>query len=58
MTNVQIEPTWKQFLQSEFEKPYFESLTSAVRQEYTVGTCYPPGKLIFNAFNLCPFDMD
>ena len=56
MTNVQIEPTWKQFLQSEFEKPYFESLTSAVRQEYTVGTCYPPGKLIFNAFNLCPFD--
>jgi len=56
MTNVQIEPTWKQYLQSEFEKPYFESLTSAVRQEYTVGTCYPPGKLIFNAFNLCPFD--
>ena len=56
MTNVQIEPPWKQFLQSEFEKPYFESLTSAVRREYTVGTCYPPGKLIFNAFNLCPFD--
>jgi uracil-DNA glycosylase len=56
MTNVQIEPTWKQYLQSEFEKPYFESLTSVVRREYTVGTCYPPGKLIFNAFNLCPFD--
>ena len=56
MTNVQIEPTWKQYLQSEFEKPYFENLTRSVRQEYTVGTCYPPGKLIFNAFNLCPFD--
>ena len=56
MTNVQIEPTWKQYLQSEFEKPYFENLTRSVRQEYTVGTCYPPGKLIFNAFNLCPFE--
>ena len=29
---------------------------SAVRQEYAAGTCYPPGGLIFNAFNLCPFD--
>ena len=29
---------------------------AAVRQEYMQTTCYPPGKLIFNAFNLCPFD--
>ena len=54
--NVQIEPTWKEYLQGEFEKPYFAQLVQAVRQEYTAGTCYPPGKLIFNAFNLCPFD--
>lgn len=54
--NVQIEESWKQHLQGEFEKPYFEGLTAKVRQEYTAGTCYPPGKLIFNAFNLCPFD--
>ena len=54
--NVQIEPTWKTHLGQEFEKPYFTQLTQAVRQEYMQTTCYPPGKLIFNAFNLCPFD--
>ena len=54
--NVQIEPTWKEQLASEFEKPYFGQLTTAVRQEYQQTTCYPPGRLIFNAFNLCPFD--
>ncbi len=54
--NIQIEESWKRHLQGEFEKPYFVGLTEKVRQEYTAGTCYPPGKLIFNAFNLCPFD--
>ena len=54
--NVQIEDSWKQRLQTEFDKPYFEALTSFVREEYGKGRCYPPGKLIFNAFNLCPFD--
>jgi uracil-DNA glycosylase len=54
--NVQIEASWKQRLQGEFEKPYFAGLTEKVRQEYMAGTCYPPGKLVFNAFNLCPFD--
>ena len=54
--NVQIEPTWKEQLEGEFEKSYFCQLTTAVRQEYGAGTCYPPGKFIFNAFNLCPFD--
>jgi len=54
--NVQIEESWKRHLQGEFEKPYFVALTEQVRQEYAAGTCYPPGKLIFNAFNLCPFD--
>ena len=56
MVNVQIEPSWKQHLLAEFEKPYFEQLTAVVRQEYGSFTCYPPGPLIFNAFNLCPFD--
>ena len=54
--NVQIEDSWKQRLQTEFDKPYFEALTTFVREEYSKGRCYPPGKLIFNAFNLCPFD--
>ena len=53
--DVQIEPTWKRQLGSEFGKPYFQQLTAAVRQEYAGAVCYPPGRLIFNAFNLCPF---
>ena len=53
---VQIEDSWKRHLETEFDKPYFEALTSFVREEYGKGRCYPPGKLIFNAFNLCPFD--
>ncbi len=54
--DVRIEASWKRQLQGEFEKPYFRQLTDAVRVEYRSGTCYPPGSLIFNAFNLCPFD--
>lgn len=54
--NVQIEPSWKAQLQGEFDKPYFAQLATAVRQEYQQTVCYPPGQLIFNAYNLCPFD--
>ena len=54
--DVKIEPSWKRQLGGEFEKPYFSQLTDVVRHEYATGTCYPPGPLIFNAFNLCPFD--
>lgn len=54
--NVSIEPTWKEQLRDEFDKPYFVRLTQAVHKEYAQGPCYPPGRLIFNAFNLCPFD--
>ena len=54
--NVQIEESWKQQLAPEFEKDYFIRLTDFVRAEYRSTTIYPPGKLIFNAFNLCPFD--
>ncbi len=54
--DVKIEPAWKDRLAAEFEKPCFASLVQMVRQEYQHCPCYPPGKLIFNAFNLCPFD--
>ena len=54
--NVQIDPSWKEHLQQEFDKPYFLQLTESVRQEYRQTTCYPPARLIFNAFNLCPFN--
>lgn len=54
--NVQIEESWKEALSPEFEKDYFVRLTDFVRQEYQTNTVYPPGKLIFNAFNLCPYN--
>ena len=53
---VKIEKTWKERLAPEFAKPYFARLTESVRQEYAATPCYPPGRLIFNAFNLCPYD--
>ena len=53
---IDIEASWKQYLKSEFEKPYFAKLTENVRNEYKNGLCFPPAKLVFNAFNLCPFN--
>jgi uracil-DNA glycosylase len=54
--NVKIAESWKPLLEKEFNKPYFESLTNFVKNEYTNHTCYPKGSQIFNAFNLCPFN--
>lgn len=54
--NVKIDNSWREHIGAEFEKPYFSALTDFVRHEYTTTTCYPPGSLIFNAFDLCPFD--
>jgi uracil-DNA glycosylase len=52
---VKIEPTWKSKLAGEFDKEYFLKLAEFVKEEYGKNTVYPPGGLIFNAFNLCPF---
>lgn len=54
--NVQIEESWKAHLKPEFDKDYFRTLTDFVKSEYSQYQIFPPGKLIFNAFNLCPFD--
>lgn len=54
--DVKIEASWKSRLKEEFEKDYFLSLSSFVKSEYQNSVVYPPGGLIFNAFNLCPFD--
>lgn len=54
--DVKIEESWKEHLQQEFEKPYFRTLTDFVRKEYAARTVYPPAKLIFNAFDSCPFN--
>lgn len=51
---VKIEETWCEALAAEFGKEYFHRLTAFVHDEYRRGVCYPPGKEIFNAFNLCP----
>ena len=56
MADVKIEPGWKQVLATEFDKPYFRQLTDFVRQEYRQYRIYPPARLIFNAFDSCPFD--
>lgn len=53
--DVKIESSWKVKLKEEFEKEYFINLSDFVRDEYKSDTVYPPGGLIFNAFNLCPF---
>ncbi len=54
--NVQIDPTWKEALADEFAQPYFTELAERVRHAYTTTTVFPPGSLIFNAFDLTPLD--
>lgn len=55
--NVRIEESWKQALQSEFEKPYFAGLVSYLHEQKASGaTIYPPGSAIFRAFELTPVD--
>lgn len=54
--NVKIEQSWKQHIGAEFDKQYFVDLTQFVKQEYLHHQCFPPGRLIFSAFNLCPFN--
>ena len=55
--SVRIDASWKEVLQKEFEKDYFTRLTAFVKEEYAGPTpIYPPAKLIFNAFDHCPFD--
>lgn len=56
MKDVQIESGWKEVLTAEFEKPYFSNLRDWIREEYKSKVVYPPAKLIFNAFDSCPFD--
>jgi len=51
-----MDDSWSSRLVSEFEKPYFHQLVEFVRNEYAAGPCFPPGKLIFNAFAQTPFD--
>ena len=56
MPDVHIDPSWKNILSPEFEKPYWSELTTFVRQEYLSAAVYPPPKDVFRAYDLCPFD--
>ena len=54
---VKIEPSWREALQSEFDKPYFAALVQQLHAEKAAGrTIFPPGGQIFRAFDLCPLD--
>lgn len=56
MMDVRIEPSWKEALKAEFSKPYFQQIVVFLKTEKAAGkTIYPPGPLIFNAFNQTPF---
>lgn len=54
--DVTIEASWKEVLKQEFNKPYFLQVAAHLKTEKASGaTIYPPGPLIFNAFNTTPF---
>lgn len=54
---VDIESSWKQILQEEFDKEYFASIVSKIKEERKMEVkIYPPGNLIFNAFNITPYN--
>src|SRR5690606_3720989 len=55
--DVKIEPGWKEVLKDEFNKPYFEQIVFFLKTERMAGkTIYPPGSLIFNAFEQTTFE--
>lgn len=55
--DVKIEESWKEILKDEFVKPYFQNIVLHLKTERQQGkTIYPPGSLIFNAFNTTPID--
>ena len=56
MSDVKIDQSRKEVLQSEFNQPYFAEIKEKLIKEKSQYTIYPPANLIFNAFNTTPFD--
>src|SRR6476660_2387270 len=55
--DVKIDASWKEVLQNEFSKSYFQQIVAFLKIEKAQGKIiYPPGPLLFNAFNTTPFD--
>lgn len=52
----QIHPSWSTMLADQFAAPYFSDLSSFLKEEYRNHVVYPPMSMVFNAFNLTPFD--
>lgn len=53
--DVRIDNSWKKVLAEEFDKEYFNALTSKVREAYAHSEIYPPAGKIFAAFDSTPF---
>jgi uracil-DNA glycosylase len=56
MSEVRLHPSWKAVLNDQFERPYFNSLITFVKDEYAHHTVYPPGNRIFSALDHTPFE--
>lgn len=56
MNNIRLDQSWKSALTEEFSQPYWQELTSFVRDQYQKTQIYPPAPNIFRAFDLVPFD--
>lgn len=56
MSNIKIDQSWKDALKTEFLKPYWQTLTASIRDQYHTKKVYPPAPNIFRAFDLCPLD--
>jgi uracil-DNA glycosylase len=56
INNPKIEDSWKEVLIDEFQKPYFQQLKAFLVEEKSQYAVYPPGNLIFNAFDQTPFN--
>lgn len=54
--DVRIAEDWKELLQEEFDKPYFEELVGFVKEEYATRQIFPAARNIFRAFDKCPLD--
>jgi uracil-DNA glycosylase len=54
--DVKIEESWKKILKEEFDKAYFLQIVTFLKTEKAASKIvYPPGSLIFNAFDKTPF---
>ena len=57
LAKIQIDDTWREVLRKEFTAPYFLEIKKFLQAEKQKGhVVFPPGKFIFNAYNLTPFD--